>query len=117
MQTSGNVALTNWKPEKRERVTLHTEWVSSLPCCICKRRPTTRKNDAHHVKTFGAGGTERDVIPLCRYHHQMFHQMFHQMGRWSFQSWAGFNLQALADEIWANSPHNPENQNPPLDKQ
>lgn len=90
--------------------TSHKEWVGNLPCCICRRRPTNGKNDAHHTKTVGAGGTERDLIPLCRLHHSQFHQM----GRWSFQAWAGFDLAELAAALWENSPFKTENP-PPLE--
>ena len=31
--------------------------------------------DAHHLRTKGAGGKDKDCIPLCRRHHIDFHNM------------------------------------------
>ncbi len=41
-----------------------------MPCCACQAAPPS---DPHHVTSRGAGGTDRDVIALCRNCHRRFH--------------------------------------------
>ena len=31
--------------------------------------------DPHHVKSRGAGGNSRDLVPVCRKHHELYHLM------------------------------------------
>jgi len=48
------------------------EFVSSLPCSVCRKHPS----DPHHIKTRGAGGGDilDNLMPLCRKHHVEWHQ-------------------------------------------
>lgn len=43
--------------------------VCAMPCLVCGQLPS----DPHHVRTVGAGGTWRDLVPLCRRHHTECH--------------------------------------------
>lgn len=52
---------------------------------------------AHHVRSVGAGGSERDLVPLCAIHHQELHTI----GRWTFLGKYGVDLRVLADSLWA----------------
>lgn len=40
-----------------------------IPCLVCHRLPV----QAHHVRTRGAGGTYRHLVPLCLDHHTQWH--------------------------------------------
>lgn len=75
----------------RERV----RWVSRRPCLVCGRRPSQNA----HVKSRAAGGTYRDVVPLCRYHHRRQHEV----GIETFQGMYTLDLAAEArrvDDEW-----------------
>ena len=48
--------------------------------------------DPHHVRSRGAGGTARDLVPLCRIHHSMFHTF----GRHTFDEKFGTDLRAIS---------------------
>ena len=45
-----------------------------LRCCECFARAPS---DPEHVRTRGAGGKDRDTVPLCRTCHQLRHQHGH----------------------------------------
>ena len=96
-----NAFMGDWtpvpKPQRRERHTAHTHWISTLPCLVCGRQPPS---DPHHVRSFGAGGTERDCVPLCR----NCHTQYHALGRFTFEQKTFLNLQAWADVLWGRSP-------------
>lgn len=47
------------------------DWIRDKPCLVCGTKPS----DPHHWPTRGAGGTSKDLIPLCRTHHVEFHTM------------------------------------------
>lgn len=61
--------------EPREKDPDHLEKVRQLPCYLsgifegCLGIVHT-----HHVKTKGAGGSDRQVIPLCAIHHNETHR-------------------------------------------
>jgi hypothetical protein len=61
--------------ERRKR--LHDEDFSvqadlcrTLPCCVCG---APKPSDPAHVRSRGAGGKDRDTVPMCRAHHQDQH--------------------------------------------
>ena len=43
--------------------------VKATPCSVCGIRPS----HAHHLRSKGAGGTFKDLVPLCEKHHYEFH--------------------------------------------
>lgn len=47
------------------------EWLRQMSCCVCGRQPS----DPHHVRSRGAGGTAKDLVPLCRADHRELHQI------------------------------------------
>ena len=51
----------------RERVL----WVKTLPCLVCGVSPSENA----HVRTRGAGGTYKDIVPLCFTHHREIHSI------------------------------------------
>lgn len=51
--------------------------------------------DPAHVLSRGAGGKDRDVVPLCRKHHQEQHKL----GIVTFQARHNANLRLVADEL------------------
>jgi hypothetical protein len=54
-----------------------------------------RRCDPHHVPTRGAGGVDKDTVPLCREHHREWHDI----GEKSFDAKHGVNLRAVAKAI------------------
>src|SRR5688572_21418953 len=46
----------------------HAEYIRACRC-IVPGCTWTGPCDPHHVKSRGAGGTWRDLVPLCRQHH------------------------------------------------
>lgn len=69
----------------------HAEWVRRLPCCVptCRQGPPS---DPAHVRSRAAGGTWRDLVPMCRAHHDEQHRT----GIETFQARHGVDLRALA---------------------
>lgn len=70
----------------------HAERVRALPCCACGARPPSQP---HHVKSRGAGGTWRDLVPLCGY----CHLIIHAIGAKSFGRAHNVDLAAVAREL------------------
>lgn len=71
------------------------EWLRLRPCGVCSESPPS---DPHHVRTRAAGGgTEENVVPLCR----VCHTKIHQLGKLTFRSRTGVDLEAVAREEWA----------------
>lgn len=84
------------------------ELCRTLACVVCwrphdspvrsiawfdRRRPN--RSDPHHIVSRGAGGTDRDCVPLCRHHHDEIHRI----GRDTFQERHGVDLRAVADAL------------------
>lgn len=74
----------------------HAARIRQLPCAIGGEFCETHVH-AHHVRSVGAGGTEKDLVPLCAVHHQELHTI----GRWTFLKKYGVDLRALAERLWA----------------
>lgn len=70
-------------------------WLRLRPCGVCSASPPS---DPHHVRTRAAGGaTEGNVVPLCR----ICHTRIHRLGKLTFRSRTGIDLEAVAREEWA----------------
>lgn len=69
------------------------EFVKSLPCAACGRRPS---ENAHMPSQSGMGrkGDYSTIVPLCRIHH---HQLDEGMGAVAFEAEFGISLTAHAD--------------------
>lgn len=82
---------------RREQFGGKAEWIRSLPCATCPRRPPS---DPSHVKTRGAGGKAKHLIPQCHEDHVEFHsagiETFHER-----RGLASGTLLALAEEYSA----------------
>lgn len=63
--------------------------------CLCDGPLCVPKIDAAHVKSRGAGGDRRSLVPLCRFHHDQQHLV----GIVTFQHMHGLNLYAEAERI------------------
>lgn len=74
----------------------HADRIRALPCAIGGVHCDTAVH-AHHVRSVGAGGSERDLVPLCALHHQELHTI----GRWTFLEKHGVDLRVVADRLWA----------------
>ena len=66
-------------------------WIASLPCIVCATIPSENA----HIRTRGAGGDWRDVVPLC----QSCHAAQHTEGIETFQERRGIDLRAHADRL------------------
>lgn len=51
----------------KERVNV----INNIPCIICQKLPC----ENCHVISKGAGGTWRDIVPMCHQHHLLQHQL------------------------------------------
>lgn len=70
------------------------ELVRAMPC-ICRGNECRGPTEAAHVKSRGAGGTRRDLVPLCSRHHRRQHD--HGLG--TFERETGLDLRAVAARI------------------
>lgn len=90
------LAKVNRKRAKRRRARdfgSKADFVRALPCLVCGTKPS----EPHHFPTRGAGGTSKDLTPLCTEHHREFHGT----GAKTFQRRHGINLRIRAEEIQA----------------
>ena len=92
------------KSEKYEReFGDYAEVIRQSECCACSKSPPS---DPHHVRARGAGGTKKDLVPLCR----DCHNTVHNIGIESFRTRYGIDLKTIARirwncyEVWAESP-------------
>lgn len=78
------------------------DYIRQLPCIACH---AAAPSDPHHVRSRGAGGTSKDLVPLCRH----CHTALHQMGAKTFASRYDVDLRAKADlyEAWFNEDPQP----------
>lgn len=53
------------------------------------------QSDPHHIPTRGAGGKDKDTVPLCRAHHTEWHSI----GEQSFADKHGVDLRAVASAL------------------
>ena len=71
-------------------------WIVAMPCVAACSAPAP--SDPHHVKTRASGGTKRDLVPLCRKHHNLFHSVGSAA---TFERETGVDLRAEADRFEA----------------
>jgi hypothetical protein len=99
LKTTKPMAKSNAKRKKarflkafgsRERVLA----IKAMPCLVCGALPS----DNAHIKSRGAGGSFRDVVPLCRNHHQE-----HHAGPKALEAKYGLNLREAADALAADA--------------
>lgn len=65
--------------------------IQAMPCAVCGSRPS----QCAHVRSRAAGGTYRDIVPLCHAHHAEQHQI----GIASFEERHGLDLAQLAEQV------------------
>ena len=53
------------------------------------------RSEPHHIPSRGAGGTDKDCVPLCTAHHREFHDI----GEQSFAERYAVDLRAIARRI------------------
>ena len=76
------------------------EYIVTHPCCACG---SDYKVEPHHHPTRGAGGTSKDLVPLCR----ACHREYHTYGAETFQGERRVDLTAQAQKYerwWTNEP-------------
>jgi hypothetical protein len=69
---------------RRVRNKEHLDFVSSLPCLVCGRRPC----DPHHLRfvqrrALGRKVSDEFTVPLCRIHHRELHRQMNEEAWWS----------------------------------
>ena len=102
--------------EKRVKSKRHVDWVRSRPCAA-QSLSCSGINQAHHLlspwigsRGMGMKADDRNVIPLCRFHHEQLHikygtedRFFHIHGRPE-----GF-AKEVSRYLWEQSPfYSPE---------
>lgn len=88
----------------RIRSRAHLDWVRTLPCAACGQ--SWAPCDPAHVRRGTDGGTglkpsDNWVVPLCH----PCHLEQHRVGEASFARHHRLDLKALAERVWAASPH------------
>lgn len=84
------------KPKRptRELDPKYVWWIHSYPCLVCKKFPV----HAHHVKSRGAGGSDRTCVPLCLDHHTG-NNGIHVLGNIHFQKQYQIDLEAQVKDF------------------
>jgi len=85
-------------PERRRWLYEHqyggyADIIRSLACCVCWR---PGPSDPHHVRSRNAGGSKRDLVPLCR----QCHDRYHSIGRNTFAERFNVDLAEIAKKLW-----------------
>lgn len=84
---------------RRKQFGEHADFIRSLPCALRGHDAgICGPSEAAHVRSRGAGGTAKDLVPLCQRHHAEQHSM----GILTFQEHYEIDLQAIADDLWRN---------------
>jgi hypothetical protein len=87
----------------------HADFVRSFPCCACGvYGKTTSHHEPPRSKKGGVPMIQRQT-PLCPECHQDGGRARHKIGRTRFEEVHGTDLVAIAADLWAASPFNPEN--------
>ena len=73
----------------------HAEYIRTLPCAVASEECEGR-TEAAHVRSRGAGGTAKDLVGLCHFHHRQQHDM----GVTTFQRTHSIDLVRLAADLW-----------------
>ena len=60
-----------WAEKRARDFGEKADWVRTLPCLCCGYTPS----DPHHEPPRSLGGTSKDLVPLCRFHHQGRHDL------------------------------------------
>ena len=100
---------------KRYKNREHLMWVKTLPCLI-NSQDCEGVTAAHHLlkpydgsRGMGMKANDRNVIPLCQYHHTLLHDTlgaeFSLFLRYGLSELTGM---IVAEKLWIKSPHNPE---------
>ena len=63
--------------------------------CIVKNSKCFGRVVAHHTKTIGSGGSDKDTVPICVGHHTELHFI----GRDSFQDKYGINFKEYIKQL------------------
>lgn len=96
------------RQEPQIRSDSHLRWIRGFECA-CMGKPGMicfGKIEAAHARTGTDGGlsvkpSDCWVIPLCSAHHQLQHRV----GERDFERLMGINMKAIAEQLWAKSPH------------
>lgn len=94
---------TKLRPVNRERRTElyerqygdRGEVIRAMPCLLLGQDGCHGSIEAAHVRSRGAGGTARDLVPLCAAHHREQHDH----GIKTFAARYGLDLRAIADAL------------------
>ena len=78
---------------RRENFGERAVYVRGMPCLVGVS--CSGPIEAAHVRSRGAGGTRRDLVPLCQAHHREQHQR----GKRSFAESHGLDLEAAAARV------------------
>jgi hypothetical protein len=86
---------TNFKKRRYENPE-YRAWVKTRRCLV---QGCHKKTDPHHWITRGAGGDDKDCIPLCA-GLDGHHTQIHQIGRWTFSDRYGLDLKEAASDLF-----------------
>jgi hypothetical protein len=86
---------------KRLRNPVHLQFIGSLPCLVCGRKP----GQAHHLqfvqlRAMGSKVSDEWAIPLCVTHHRALHDVGSEEAWWAER---GIDAKAEAERLWKQS--------------
>lgn len=84
----------------------HLAWVRGHECAVGRLPTCSSRIEAAHVRTGTDGGMSMKpgdnwAIPLCSWHHSTQHRI----GESAFEQEYGVDMKAIAQALWAKSPH------------
>lgn len=91
MKRTGRLKVKGRRRFQRSADPAYLTWLHTLPCCVSGEWPV----EAHHVRSKGAGGTDREAVPLA----PRLHREGHRTGWRTFQAKYGVNLPAIAERL------------------
>lgn len=86
---------TNWKTKRYESPN-YRAWIRTRRCLVLD---CYKVSEPHHGITRGAGGDDKDCVPLCE-GLDGHHAEIHRIGRWAFSERYRLDLKEAAVELW-----------------
>ena len=95
MKRSGYIKSKGKRLHKNTEDPAHLEYIRSLPCSVSTNYGCEGDVVPHHDPSKGAGGHDRQTVPLCAAHHREVHYR----GRLSFDAKYGVCLRERGQHL------------------
>ena len=96
--------VNDWRKCRPGMSEAHLALIRKLPCVAC---PALCRSDPHHLRggvaakerSFGVKSTDRQAVPLCRWHHEELHRIAVKYEADWFHKWR-LDPYELANALW-----------------